>query len=511
MRFQSLFFSVCAVSLVLFVLMPMTSAVTIVVNASNDGSVGRGENANWSTMRNEAGDAVRPPTDKTWAGMTESVNNISEEYAEHWRGLVTWDTSLIPDDATITSAIVSVYGAPHKMKELGIVDFSIIDADPRNPLAYDTGDYSRTTFFRMADDISFESYTIDAWNNFSLNAQGRTNVSKTGATTFMFTHSADVDNSSLIWVPGPDIEGEQPASGFNIKGLVNASGAYTPFITIEYTSTSSPGLTVSANPTSITMGTPTPVIFTIKNATSTLPVSGAVVTLTGAATGSGTTGTDGNATISVNATNAGIITATATLTGYSGNATTVTAIAPLPVLTVRASPSSITAGTPTTVNFTVRNTTSMVSGATVTLTGVASGSNLSGADGNASIIVNATNTGTITATANLNGYVSNTTTVTATAPIPVLIMDKIGIYQNGVWYLDTNGNGTFDGVLIRHTNFGAPGWTSVVGDWNATGNSYIGVTNGQQWYLDWNGNGTFDTGFDKSYNFGASGWTPDCR
>ena len=50
--------------------------------------------------------------------------------------------------------------------------------------------------------------------------------------------------------------------------------------------------------------------------------------------------------------------------------------------------------------------------------------------------------------------------------------------------------------------FGAPGWTPIVGDWNATGNSYIGVTNGQQWYLDWNGNGILE-GVDKEYNFGA--------
>jgi hypothetical protein len=57
-------------------------------------------------------------------------------------------------------------------------------------------------------------------------------------------------------------------------------------------------------------------------------------------------------------------------------------------------------------------------------------------------------------------------------------------------------------------NFGAPGWTPIVGDWNTTGFTYIGVTNGQQWYQDWNGNGAFDSGVDKAYNFGAPGWAP---
>jgi hypothetical protein len=56
-------------------------------------------------------------------------------------------------------------------------------------------------------------------------------------------------------------------------------------------------------------------------------------------------------------------------------------------------------------------------------------------------------------------------------------------------------------------SFGAPGWTPVVGDWDGTGFTYIGVTNGQQWYLDGNGNGTWDGG-DTAYSFGAAGWTP---
>jgi hypothetical protein len=81
---------------------------------------------------------------------------------------------------------------------------------------------------------------------------------------------------------------------------------------------------------------------------------------------------------------------------------------------------------------------------------------------------------------------------------------KIGVTNGQQWYLDWNGNGAWDG-LDRAYIFGAPGWGSVVGDWNATGKSYIGVTNGQQWYLDWNGNGAFD-GADKAYSFGAPGW-----
>ena len=66
------------------------------------------------------------------------------------------------------------------------------------------------------------------------------------------------------------------------------------------------------------------------------------------------------------------------------------------------------------------------------------------------------------------GYTSNTTTVTANPAPGALTPDKIGVYQNGVWYLDNIGNGTF-GAGDSAYSFGAPGWTPLVGDWNATG------------------------------------------
>ena len=66
---------------------------------------------------------------------------------------------------------------------------------------------------------------------------------------------------------------------------------------------------------------------------------------------------------------------------------------------------------------------------------------------------------------------------------------KIGIYKDGIWYLDLNGNGGTAASTDKGFGFGAPGWIKVTGDWNNDGKNDIGVTNGQQWYLDWNGNG----------------------
>jgi hypothetical protein len=89
---------------------------------------------------------------------------------------------------------------------------------------------------------------------------------------------------------------------------------------------------------------------------------------------------------------------------------------------------------------------------------------------------------------------------------------KIGIYKDGMWYLDTNGNGAWNGApsdtLI--TAFGMPGWTPVIGDWTGTGTTKVGIYKDGFWYLDTSGNGRWDgPETDKLVTaFGMPGWTP---
>ena len=84
---------------------------------------------------------------------------------------------------------------------------------------------------------------------------------------------------------------------------------------------------------------------------------------------------------------------------------------------------------------------------------------------------------------------------------------EIGVYQDGAWYLDYDGSGTWN-AGDRANGFGAPGWTPVVGNWNgdATGTK-IGVYQDGTWYLDNDGSGTWNAG-DRVNGFGAPGGTP---
>ncbi len=133
---------------------------------------------------------------------------------------------------------------------------------------------------------------------------------------------------------------------------------------------------------------------------------------------------------------------------------------------------------------------------------------------------------------------------------------KIGIFRNGLWILDSNGNGRID-AADRQFTFGQAGdipivgdWdgtgavkaglfrrglfildlsghlsgvatgkpdasyyfgvstdTPVVGDWGSTGVTKIGVFRNGTWYLDMNNSHAWDTG-DLSFVYGISGDTP---
>jgi hypothetical protein len=74
---------------------------------------------------------------------------------------------------------------------------------------------------------------------------------------------------------------------------------------------------------------------------------------------------------------------------------------------------------------------------------------------------------------------------------------RIGVFNSKTagWLLDLNGNGVFDGCTIDAClSFGQAGDLPVAGDWTGTGKAQIGIFDPStgMWELDRNGNGVFD-------------------
>ncbi|TAN40738.1 MAG: hypothetical protein EPN25_06505 [Nitrospirae bacterium] len=88
---------------------------------------------------------------------------------------------------------------------------------------------------------------------------------------------------------------------------------------------------------------------------------------------------------------------------------------------------------------------------------------------------------------------------------------KVGIFADGTWYLDVNGNGAWDGVpadSIYAFGGGVAGAVPVTGDWNGSGTTKIGIYADGTWYLDMNGNGAWDQPADIISIFGSAGLIP---
>jgi FtsP/CotA-like multicopper oxidase with cupredoxin domain len=91
-------------------------------------------------------------------------------------------------------------------------------------------------------------------------------------------------------------------------------------------------------------------------------------------------------------------------------------------------------------------------------------------------------------------------------------ISEIGVFRNGVWYLDSSGNGWWDGPVtdLKYPAFGITGDAPVAGNWSGDGITEIGVFRNGAWYLDYNGNGWWDGPVtDRLYPaFGVAGDVP---
>jgi hypothetical protein len=103
------------------------------------------------------------------------------------------------------------------------------------------------------------------------------------------------------------------------------------------------------------------------------------------------------------------------------------------------------------------------------------------------------------------------------------LFTKLGVFRSppglGFWTFDNNGNNAFD-AGDKVTFFGLPGDQPVAGDWDGTGIVRIGVFRKGLWYLDLNNNGQWDgaAGGDGLFAFGltddiavAGDWNGDGR
>lgn len=153
-------------------------------------------------------------------------------YQEMARGIMLFDTSSIPNDATIVSASVSFYPTST------VNDFSqsigITSGTPASNTDLVAADYAVGNFgsTRFATDVSLNSLTVNSYNSMALNASGISAISLTGISKFALRLSGDIDSSAPTWL-------SSSASAVIIQTSENTN---KPRLTVTYTSVT--GVTV---------------------------------------------------------------------------------------------------------------------------------------------------------------------------------------------------------------------------------------------------------------------------
>jgi uncharacterized repeat protein (TIGR01451 family) len=101
-------------------------------------------------------------------------------------------------------------------------------------------------------------------------------------------------------------------------------------------------------------------------------------------------------------------------------------------------------------------------------------------------------------------------TLVQNSVIPTRLITDVGVYRNGPWFVDWNGNKQWDSTDADHVfSFGLPGDIPVTGDWNGDGRLKAGVYRDGAWFMDWNGNNQWDaTDAAHVFFFGLPGDIP---
>jgi len=152
------------------------------------------------------------------------------------RGCVFFDTSAIPDSATISAANVSLYG----FTDTSTTDFNIsisngMSTYPHDPL--EVGDYSKTHYTGLGSaGYSTAGFTTAGYNNISLNASGIGWIDISGTTKFYVISYEDYIGSDC------------GASGSEYVAVwaYEKGAGYRPYLEVTYSSARAP--TVTTNP-----------------------------------------------------------------------------------------------------------------------------------------------------------------------------------------------------------------------------------------------------------------------
>ena len=176
------------------------------------------------------------------------------------RCFLPFDTSSLPDDATIDSATLSIYVTVKN--DADIVSLVLVQTTQASTSSLVLDDFDQCGTLNSPTEgaarITVSGLTLNAYNDFTLNATGLTWISKTGFTKLGIRISRDGDNSEPTGVNNMVLSAfEETGTSQDPKLVINYTIATTTSTTTSTSTTSTSSSTTKTDTTTTTSTTTT--------------------------------------------------------------------------------------------------------------------------------------------------------------------------------------------------------------------------------------------------------------
>lgn len=166
-----------------------------------------GSDLTWAQVIARTGDAHDDTTDRFNDGINLGVivlqaGSASNTWLELGRSIALFDTSALTASATISAAILSLFGSAKADGNAATPNINVYTATPASNTALANGDYSQIGTVAQCDTaLTYAGWSTSAYNDFTFNATGIGNISKTGISKFGFRNANyDVAAVGPPWV-----------------------------------------------------------------------------------------------------------------------------------------------------------------------------------------------------------------------------------------------------------------------------------------------------------------------
>jgi hypothetical protein len=146
----------------------------------------------WAALRGGAGNAAGDADASFYNFYLENTLGTTSGWSNLVRSIYLFDTSSLTSSATISATTLSIYvisKGDNFAQNIGIVS-----STPASNTALVAADYAQLGTTRYATDLDLTNITTSAYNDWTFNATGISNVSKTGVSKFGLRCSGDIDN-----------------------------------------------------------------------------------------------------------------------------------------------------------------------------------------------------------------------------------------------------------------------------------------------------------------------------